>query len=71
MWSDIAVLGYLHLHYLLLLFAGSDLGDVKALIILNLATIFVVDIMSLITTLSNKSNIRDSHFHSYIISIIV
>lgn len=71
MWTDIVFLAYTHLHFLLIFWLGGSAGDIKALVVLNLVTIFVVDLMSVVTTLNNKEKLTSYHIKVYILSMVV
>lgn len=65
LWDDVVLIGYLHLHYLLILWNRNEGDALKAIIMINLATIFVVDVMSVIETISNKSHLQYDSIKSY------
>lgn len=69
LWVDSMFVVYLNLHYLFVFWVRGNDGDVNALIVLNLTTIFVVDMMSVISTFQNKNEISQPQFSAYLIAM--
>jgi hypothetical protein len=68
-WTDIAVLCFLHLHYVVIFLITRDFTEIKAFIMLNLTTIYVVDSMSMANVFKNYADIRLPQLIGYLISI--
>jgi hypothetical protein len=70
-WTDIAVICFLHLHYVVIFLITKDFSEIKAYIMLNLTTVYVVDSMSIANMFKNYANIRSSQFTWYLIAFCI
>lgn len=69
MWSSVGLIAFMHLHYLIVWWV-NDSSDGVSIIVINLASIFIVNIMSFITVFGNSDAIQEGHIKRYALSMV-